>query len=63
MSPRVALVTCAAQPLLYEEEQELLPRLRARGLEAGADYFLSKGSFHDETLLQAVVDLIGPPLT
>jgi hypothetical protein len=36
MSPRVALVTCAAQPLLYEEEQELLPRLRARGLEAGA---------------------------
>jgi two-component system sensor histidine kinase and response regulator WspE len=30
-----------------------------RGLEAGADYFLSKGSFHDETLLRAVVDLIG----
>jgi len=30
-----------------------------RGLEAGADYFLSKASFHDETLLQAVVDLIG----
>jgi two-component system sensor histidine kinase and response regulator WspE len=32
---------------------------RRRGLEAGADYFLSKGSFHDETLLQAVIDLIG----
>ena len=32
---------------------------RRRGLEARADYYLTKGSFHDETLLQAVVDLIG----
>ncbi|HTL18077.1 MAG TPA: response regulator, partial [Patescibacteria group bacterium] len=32
---------------------------RVRGLEAGADYYLTKGSFHDETLLQAVIDLIG----
>lgn len=32
---------------------------RQRGLDAGADYYLTKGSFHDETLLQAVVDLIG----
>jgi two-component system sensor histidine kinase and response regulator WspE len=32
---------------------------RRRGLEAGADYYLTKSSFHDETLLQAVVDLIG----
>ncbi len=32
---------------------------RQRGLAAGADYYLTKGSFHDETLLQAVVDLIG----
>ncbi|MDB6109405.1 MAG: chemotaxis protein CheA, partial [Pedosphaera sp.] len=32
---------------------------RLRGLEAGADYYLTKGSFQDETLLQAVVDLIG----
>jgi two-component system sensor histidine kinase and response regulator WspE len=32
---------------------------RQRGLEAGADYYLTKGSFHDETLLDAVVDLIG----
>ena len=32
---------------------------RRRGLEAGADYYLTKGSFHDETLIQAVVDLIG----
>jgi two-component system sensor histidine kinase and response regulator WspE len=34
---------------------------RLRGLEAGADYYLTKGSFNDETLLQAVVDLIGEP--
>ncbi|HUS23952.1 MAG TPA: hybrid sensor histidine kinase/response regulator [Candidatus Binatia bacterium] len=32
---------------------------RRRGLDAGADYYLTKGSFHDETLLQAVMDLIG----
>ena len=32
---------------------------RRRGLEAGADYYLTKGSFHDETLLNAVVDMIG----
>ena len=32
---------------------------RRRGLDAGADYYLAKASFHDETLLQAVVDLIG----
>jgi two-component system sensor histidine kinase and response regulator WspE len=32
---------------------------RQRGLEAGAAYYLTKGSFHDETLLQAVIDLIG----
>ena len=32
---------------------------RRRGLEAGAAYYLTKGSFHDDTLLQAVVDLIG----
>jgi len=36
---------------------------RLRGLEAGADYYLTKGSFHDETLLQAVLDLIGEPET
>jgi two-component system, chemotaxis family, sensor histidine kinase and response regulator WspE len=32
---------------------------RNRGLEAGANYYLTKSSFHDETLLQAVIDLIG----
>ncbi len=35
---------------------------RRRGLEAGADYYLTKGSFHDETLLHAVTDLIGEPV-
>jgi two-component system sensor histidine kinase and response regulator WspE len=35
------------------------PEDRQRGLEAGADYYLAKGSFHDETLIEAVVDLIG----
>lgn len=37
------------------------PEDRARGMTAGADYYLTKGSFHDETLLDAVVDLIGEP--
>jgi two-component system sensor histidine kinase and response regulator WspE len=32
---------------------------RQRGLEAGADYYLTKGSFQDEALLNAVRDLIG----
>ena len=32
---------------------------RKRGLDAGADYYLTKGSFHDNTLLEAVTDLIG----
>ncbi len=32
---------------------------RQRGLEVGADYYLTKGSFHDETLLEAVIELIG----
>ncbi|KAB8037333.1 hybrid sensor histidine kinase/response regulator [Janthinobacterium aquaticum] len=39
----------------YKDRQED----RARGLSAGADYYLTKGSFHDETLLDAVADLIG----
>ena len=34
---------------------------RARGLEAGADFYLTKGSFQDETLVRTVEDLIGPP--
>jgi two-component system sensor histidine kinase and response regulator WspE len=37
------------------------PEDRQRGLEAGAAYYLTKGSFHDDTLLNAVIDLIGEP--
>jgi two-component system sensor histidine kinase and response regulator WspE len=32
---------------------------RIQGLEAGADYYLTKSSFHDDTLVKAVIDLIG----
>jgi two-component system sensor histidine kinase and response regulator WspE len=39
----------------YNDRQED----RSRGLEAGADYYLTKASFHDETLLRVVTDLIG----
>ena len=35
------------------------PEDRSRGMEAGADYYLPKASFHDETLLRVVTDLIG----
>ncbi len=39
----------------YKERKED----RLRGLEAGANYYLTKSSFHDDTFLKAVVDLIG----
>ena len=32
---------------------------RLRGLEVGANYYLTKSSFHDNTFLQAVTDLVG----
>jgi two-component system sensor histidine kinase and response regulator WspE len=35
------------------------PEDRERGLDAGANYYLTKSSFHDETLVDAVEDLIG----
>jgi two-component system sensor histidine kinase and response regulator WspE len=35
------------------------PEDRSRGMDAGADYYLTKSSFHDETLLRVVTDLIG----
>lgn len=34
---------------------------RNRGLEAGADFYLTKGSFQDETLVRTVEELIGSP--
>jgi two-component system sensor histidine kinase and response regulator WspE len=39
----------------YKDRQED----RSRGLSAGADYYLTKGSMHDDSLLEAVIDLIG----
>ena len=41
--------------LSYQDREED----RQRGLEAGADYYLTKGSFQSDKLLEAVVDLIG----
>ena len=34
---------------------------RIRGLDAGANYYLTKSSFHDQTFLTTVADLIGEP--
>ncbi len=39
----------------YKEREED----RLAGMEVGADYYLTKSSFHDETLIQVVKDLIG----
>jgi two-component system sensor histidine kinase and response regulator WspE len=41
--------------LSYKDREED----RRRGLEAGADYYLTKSSFQNDALLHAVVDLIG----
>ncbi|MBD1846549.1 hybrid sensor histidine kinase/response regulator [Cyanobacteria bacterium FACHB-63] len=35
------------------------PEDRIQGLEAGADYYLTKSSFHDDGLIDAVVSLVG----
>jgi two-component system sensor histidine kinase and response regulator WspE len=32
---------------------------RIQGMKAGADYYITKSSFHDDTLVNAVIDLIG----
>ena len=34
---------------------------RIRGLDAGANSYLTKSSFHDQTFLTTVADLIGEP--
>jgi two-component system sensor histidine kinase and response regulator WspE len=41
----------------YRDQEEQ----RLAGLEAGANYYLTKSSFHDETLLDVVRELIGGP--
>ncbi len=39
----------------YKDRQED----RVRGLEAGASFYLTKSSFHDQTFLESIQDLIG----
>jgi len=51
--PQVRTIPVVIVSYKDREEDRLL------GLEAGADYYLTKSSFHDETLLGAVRDLIG----
>jgi two-component system sensor histidine kinase and response regulator WspE len=41
--------------LSYKDREED----RKRGLDAGADFYLTKGSFDNGSFLQAVVDLVG----
>ena len=36
---------------------------RLRGLEAGANRYLTKTSFHDQTFVATIIDLIGEPAT
>jgi len=36
---------------------------RLRGLDAGANRYLTKSSFHDETFVRTITDLVGEPLT
>ncbi|MCW9014459.1 MAG: hybrid sensor histidine kinase/response regulator [Gammaproteobacteria bacterium] len=50
-----ALRTIPVMMVSYKDR----PEDKQKGLEAGADYYLAKGSFHDETLVEAVLDLIG----
>ncbi len=48
----------ASMPVIivsYKDQDEY----RAQGLHAGASYYLTKSSFHDETFVSAVRDLIG----
>jgi two-component system sensor histidine kinase and response regulator WspE len=34
---------------------------RLKGMEAGANYYLTKSSFQDNSFIEAVLDLIGEP--
>ncbi len=50
-----ALKTIPVVIMSYKDREED----RLRGLDAGADYYLTKGNFNDETLLEVVSSLIG----
>ncbi|HWG22283.1 MAG TPA: response regulator [Terracidiphilus sp.] len=52
-NPRLARIPVII--LSYKDREED----RRRGLEAGADFYLTKGAFDNGSFLQAVVDLIG----
>jgi two-component system sensor histidine kinase and response regulator WspE len=41
----------------YKEREED----RARGMDAGADRYLAKGSYHDESMINAIIEQIGTP--
>ncbi|MDZ3996167.1 hybrid sensor histidine kinase/response regulator [Pseudomonas sp. Teo4] len=49
------LQTLPVMVVSYKDREED----RRRGLDAGADYYLAKASFHDDALLDAVLELIG----
>ncbi len=48
----------SALPVIIVSYKER-PEDRLRGLDVGANYYLTKSSFHDNTFLQAVRDCIG----
>jgi two-component system sensor histidine kinase and response regulator WspE len=48
----------ASLPIVIVSYKEQ-PEYRLKGMEAGANYYLTKSSFHDESLVNAVRDLIG----
>ena len=47
-----------SEALYAHARHQRIQAIQLRAL-AGAAHYLTKGSFHDETLVQAVVDLIG----
>jgi len=51
----VRLKTIPVIVVSYKDREED----RIRGLDAGANFYLTKSSFHDQTFLSTVVDLIG----
>lgn len=51
----LALGSMPVMILSYKDREED----RQRGLDAGADYYLTKGSFQSNALIDAVIDLIG----
>lgn len=55
MKGHARLQTIPVMIVSYRDREED----RLQGLEAGADYYLTKSSFQDDTFVEAVIDLIG----